>query len=129
MERVEVVQQAGDVRRIARRHTRTPEASERRAAPRLAGRVSFSAGRLEGSGLIGDLSLAGAHVVQATVSPTLGTRVRLFFATPESDHPLSASGRVTRRGATDFALKFDAVEPSLQGALLAARSAAYTPGA
>ncbi len=108
--------------RLGRRSRRQPE-SERRDAPRLPGRVRFSAGRSEGSGLIEDLSLSGAHVAEASCSPELGTRVRLFFATNESETPLYAFGTVIRRSPSSFALHFEAVEPSLQGFLLAAGSA------
>ena len=108
--------------RLGRSSRRHPD-SERRDAPRLPGRVCFSAGRSEGSGLIEDLSLSGAHVAEASCSPELGSRVRLFFATKESEAPLYAFGTVVRRGPTSFVLRFEAVEPNLQGFLLAAGSA------
>ena len=111
-----------DRNRLGRRSRRHPD-SERRDAPRLPGRVRFSAGRSEGSGLIEDLSLSGAHVAEASCSPELGTRVRLFFATNESETPLYAFGTVVRRSPASFVLRFQAVEPNLQGFLLAAGSA------
>ena len=124
MQHVEAV----DTRKRAARQSRRHPVSERRDAPRLPGRVCFSAGRLEGSGLIEDLSLSGAHVAQVDSCPELGTRVRLFFATDESETPRHATGKVIRRDDSSFALRFDVVEPSLQSFLLAAGSAAQSCG-
>lgn len=102
--------------------------SERRDAPRFPGRVHFSAGRMEGTGLIEDLSLSGANIAEADCCPALGSRVRLSFATGESQSPLYASGKVIRRRPSGFALRFEAVERSLQNFLLAVGSSGYARG-
>ncbi len=122
MERIGSVQRTADIQRRARRNVRFPNQAERRDAPRLPGRVRFSAGRQEGTGLIEDLSLSGAHIAEANWCPDLGTQVRLFFASKESERPLCAFGRVIRSTGSSFAVRFKAVEQGLQGLLLAAGS-------
>ncbi len=99
--------------------------SERRDAPRFPGRVHFSAGRMDGTGLIEDLSLSGANIAEADCCPKLGSRVRLSFATGESQSPLYASGKVIRRRPSGFALRFEAVERGLQSLLLAVGSSRH----
>ncbi len=102
--------------------------SERRDAPRLPRKVHFSTARMEGTGLIEDLSLSGANIAGTDCCPALGSRVRLSFATSDSQAPLYASGKVIRRRPFGFALRFEAVERSLQNLLLAAGSAGCARG-
>ena len=96
MERIGSVQRKTDTPRRARHYARFPNQAERRDAPRLPGRVRFSAGRQEGTGLIEDLSLSGAHIAEANWCPDPGTQVRLYFASKESERPLCAFGKVIR---------------------------------
>lgn len=88
------------------------QASERRAAPRirLLSHAYFSAGRVEGRGVLYDLSATGARIEEATSRIKPGTKIHLTFALDEHDSSVSVSAAVVRETETGFAVHF--VDPN-----------------
>lgn len=92
--------------------------ADRRGAPRASTRVFFSSGRIEGHGLIEDISLTGAQIADAERRLQPGTRVRLQFALLEGK-PIDVQGEVVRTTTTGFGVRFVNVDARLQSLLLA----------
>ena len=90
-----------------------------RSAPRAPVQVQFSAGRVDGTGVIGDLSLSGAWIAEASASPAAGTLIALFLDTGAGE-PVRATAEVVRRTAKGFAVRFPTLNPQLRDFLSAA---------
>jgi len=88
--------------------------------PRVPGSVSFSAGVIEGSGIILDISATGAHVYRPTKDLPKGAVADLFFLQPDTGRKLHAVGQVVRHTETGFAVRFLRVERELEALVLAA---------
>lgn len=97
-----------------------------RAAPRIKLSVSFSSGRLEGTGYIKDISLTGAKILllESSGQPKLETMIDLWFSIGSYKEPLPARGRVVRSSPTEFAVEFVRVDKKIQSLLLAITNAA-----
>ena len=87
---------------------------EQRSTPRLspqlypsvAGRVHFKCGGREERAVIHDISLAGAHLAEATVRLQPGERVELFFLMGANLRRIKALASVVRQTPTGFAVRF-----------------------
>jgi hypothetical protein len=107
-------------RAAAHQPTSRAAGGERRKAPRIPWEVQFSSGRLEGTGLIQDLSLSGANVMAVGPQPAPGEPARLFFSTRWSGQPLVLVAQVTRRTDCGFAVRFCDADARLKSQLIAA---------
>lgn len=66
--------------------------------------VAFSSGRLEGEGVLADLSCGGAAIEGATLCPPVGSELRIeIFVEP--DRVLQLRGAVSRHTETGFAVE------------------------
>ena len=81
---------------------------ERRGASRvrLLTHAYFAAGRVEGRGILHDLSITGACINEASPRMKPGTELRLTFALREDDLPVRIRGKVVRETETGFAVEF-----------------------
>lgn len=86
---------------------------ERRRAPRIPWEVQFSSGRLEGTGILRDLSVSGAHIMALGIQPAPGEPARLYFSTCWTEEPLVVVAKVTRRTDSGFAVRFCEADPRL----------------
>ena len=93
---------------------------ERRRAPRVPGRVRYSAGRVEGEGLIEDLSLTGLQLNDTVHRLEPGTVVELYLCVEAVGGGFLARAEVIRKSATGFAVHFTRKSSELQRVLLAA---------
>jgi len=84
------------------------------------GSVTFTAGVIEGSGIILDISATGAHVYRPTKDLPKGAVADLFFLQPDTGRKLHAVGQVVRHTETGFAVRFLRVERELEALVLAA---------
>jgi hypothetical protein len=88
------------------------------------GNVFFTAGVIQGSGIILDISATGAHVYRPTKDLPKGAVADLFFLQPDTERKLHAVGQVVRHTDTGFAVRFLRVERELEALVLAAGEAA-----
>ena len=66
--------------------------------------VAFNAGRLEGEGVLADLSASGAAIERATQRPVVGSQLRIeIFVEP--NRTLQLRGTVSRHTETGFAVE------------------------
>ena len=89
--------------------------ANRREQPRTKTRFELlcSTGRVEGHGLLGDISYSGARISETTIRPDLGTQVRLYvFVQPVS--PFEIVGNVVRHTDDGFALEYKIVDPEVK---------------
>lgn len=79
-----------------------------RASPRVRPpcRVFFSSGRLEGTGVLRDLSAAGACLEDTTSSLNIGTAVVLTLELQEDGFTVNIAGKVARQTPGGFAVEF-----------------------
>ena len=87
---------------------------ERRKNPRFRSRfdVLCSAGEMEGSGQLVNISRSGARLDNATHLPELGTKVRLYiFIQPVS--PFELAGEVVRAEDETFAIRYGNLDPEV----------------
>ena len=96
------------------------EDSDRRDAPRMPGRVHYSAGRVEGEGLIHDLSLTGARVEEVSQNLAPGTRIELYFSVGQDRVPIHAQAEVVRQSRRGFAIRFVKLDNKMKDLLFAA---------
>ncbi len=96
-----------------------------RAAPRIQLSVSFSSGRLEGTGFIQNLSLTGAQirVLGTSGQPTVNAMIDLWFSIGSYKEPVPARGRVVRSSPHGFAVEFVRLDKKIQGLLVAITNA------
>lgn len=103
-----------------RRERSRPVRVSNRDYPRVPGSVSFTAGVIQGTGTIFDISKTGAFVYMPTKSLPKGAVADLFFLQPETHRKLYAVGQVVRLEETGFAVQFLRVERELEALMLAA---------
>jgi hypothetical protein len=73
----------------------------------------YSAGRLEGTGVLQDLSYSGAHFEEVSLRPDIGLEIRAYiFIQPVS--PLELVGRVVRHSENGFAIEYKVSDPEVQ---------------
>ena len=88
---------------------------ERRQHPRFRARFDTlcSSGRSEGAGVLADISYSGARLVDSSLEPELGTKVRLYvFIQPVS--PFELVGEVVRTSPTGFAIAYQVESPEVR---------------
>ena len=88
---------------------------EQRKHPRFKARFDAlcSTGPAEGAGVISDISYSGANLVDTSVQPELGTRVRLYvFVQPIC--PFELEGEVVRHSETGFAIAYTLDSPEIR---------------
>jgi hypothetical protein len=88
--------------------------------PRVPGTVHFTAGVIQGSGTILDISATGAHIYRPTKDLPNGVVADLFFLQAGAERKLHAVGQVVRHTDTGFAVRFLRVERELEALVLAA---------
>ena len=88
--------------------------------PRVPGRVLFTAGVIEGSGIIMDISATGAQIYRPSVGLAKGAVADLFFLQPDTNRRLRAVGQVVRVTDDGFAVHFLRVERELETLVLSA---------
>jgi hypothetical protein len=89
---------------------------ERRATPRvqLLSHVFFSAGRVEGRGVLHELSKTGARVEDTSPRLKPGTTVQLTFALDQEGQPLDISATVVRETESGFGVQFAEINERLE---------------
>jgi len=88
---------------------------ERRKHPRFRARFDTlaSSGRLEGAGVLVDISYTGARLAESTLEPELGAKVRLYvFVQPVS--PFELIGEVVRTAPGGFAIAYQIESPDVR---------------
>ncbi len=93
----------------------------------MPGLVNFTAGKIEGSGLILDVSLTGAHVREASHRLEAGTKVDMYFLQEKTERRLHAVAEVMRETESGFAVRFLRVERELRCLVLSAVEKAKKP--
>jgi hypothetical protein len=88
--------------------------------PRVPGRVTFTAGVIQGSGIIMDISATGAQIYRPSTTLPKGAVADLFFLQPETNRKLRAVGQVVRLTDEGFAVHFLRVERELEQLVLSA---------
>ena len=88
--------------------------------PSVPGSVFFSAGAIQGSGTILDISTTGAHVYQPSKNVPRGVVLDMFFLQTNTKRKLHAEGEVVRKTETGFAVRFLRIERELVSLVLAA---------
>ena len=91
-----------------------------RAAPQTPIEVHFSAGRIDGTGMLEDLSLSGCQIASASACPAPGTKVELALVRTGKGEPVQALAEVVRSTAKGFAVRFQRVDQRLRDFLTAA---------
>ena len=86
--------------------------------PRVPGRVVFTAGVIEGSGIIMDISATGAQIYRPSTTLPKGAVADLFFLQPDTQRKLHAVGQVVRLTDDGFAVHFLRVERELETLVL-----------
>jgi c-di-GMP-binding flagellar brake protein YcgR len=76
--------------------------------------VFFWAGRVEGRGVLYDLSIGGARIDEAAPQMPAGTEIGLTFALREDDSPIQIRGEVVRETPDGFGVKFTEVNEQLR---------------
>ena len=73
----------------------------------------YSLGRMEGVGMLTDISYSGALFEETTVKPDIGTEVRAYvFVQPVS--PLELVGEVVRHTDNGFAIAYKDLDPEIR---------------
>ena len=73
----------------------------------------YSAGRLEGSGILADISYSGAMIVEASLRPDVGEKIRLYvFVHPVS--PFELIGNVVRHTEDGYAIEYEVLDPEVR---------------
>jgi len=88
---------------------------ERRQHPRFRARFDTlcSSGRNEGAGVLADISYSGARLVESSLEPDLGTKIRLYvFVQPVS--PFELVGEVVRTSPQGFAIAYQVESPEVR---------------
>lgn len=80
--------------------------TDRRLSPRATSLVLYSSGRIEGRGLIYDLSASGARVVDGSAALNVGAVVQLVLPDFQSLAGAPIRGRVVRLLGSGFAVEF-----------------------
>ncbi|HEY8122981.1 MAG TPA: PilZ domain-containing protein [Myxococcota bacterium] len=101
---------------------------EQRAHPRreVVGRAFWSAGRLEGSCALRNVSASGALIEKPDMQLTIGQRLEITISLGDGD-PVSLKATVVRSNAGAVAFRFERVTPALLGALSKAAEAGAGP--
>ena len=84
-----------------------------RAAPRAPVQVHFSAGRIDGTGVLEDLSMSGGRIASASACPAPGARVELVLILSGTER-VRAPAEVVRSTAKGFAVRFQRVAAELR---------------
>jgi hypothetical protein len=92
--------------------------------PRVPGRVVFTAGAIEGAGIIMDISATGAQIYRPTKMLPKGAVADLFFLQPDTQRKLHAVGQVVRLTDDGFGIQFLRVERELEQLVLNAAGSA-----
>ena len=80
----------------------------------------YSAGRVEGVGMLANISYSGALIEDIAMRPEIGTRVVLYVHLhPQSafaaETPLELAGHVVRHSSTGFAIEYeDNLDPDVR---------------
>ncbi len=100
---------------------------ERRAAPRFQGSVYFRSGRVQGTGVLHDISLTGARVVPLTISGKLEPDAPVdLWVSRDIDHgPRIAGARVVWSNDVEFAVEFETLHEWVQELLQRIRLQAH----
>jgi PilZ domain len=88
--------------------------------PRVPGRVVFTAGVIEGAGIIMDISATGAQIYRPSKMLPKGAVADLFFLQPDTQRKLHAVGQVVRLTDDGFGVQFLRVERELEQLVLSA---------
>jgi hypothetical protein len=73
----------------------------------------YSAGRLEGAGVLLDISYSGALFAETSLRPELGKTIRAYvFVQPVN--PIELVGEVVRLTDDGFAVKYELTDPELR---------------
>ncbi len=91
-----------------------------RAAPQTPIEVHFSAGRIDGTGILEDLSLSGCRIASASACPAPGTKVELALVPSGKGEPVRSTAEVVRSRPGGFAVRFQRVDVKLKDFLTAA---------
>ncbi len=86
----------------------------RRSHPRFSTKfdVLCSAGETEGAGTLVNLSRSGARLIDASHTPEIGTKVRLYvFIQPIC--PFELAGEVVRVEEDGFAIRYSNLDPEI----------------
>jgi hypothetical protein len=72
----------------------------------------YSFGRVEGDGMLADISYSGALIEGTTMQPEIGTRIVLYvhLSPPsafEATPPFELTGHVARHHSTGFAIEYE----------------------
>jgi hypothetical protein len=89
---------------------------ERRATPRvqLLSHVFFSAGRVEGRGVLHEVSKTGARIEDTSPRLKPGTKVQLTFVLDQDGQPMDISANVVRETESGFAVQFTETNERLE---------------
>ncbi len=98
------------------------ETTNRRPDNRIPIRLEafYSAGRVEGDGVLANISYSGALVEDTTIQPEIGTRVVLYvYLQPPSAFaaatPIKLAGHVVRHRSNGFAIEYkDNLDPDMR---------------
>ncbi len=96
----------------------TNKPPDNRISIRLA--VFYSSGRMEGDGVLGNISYSGALIEDTTMRPEIGTPVALYvYLKPpnafEAVTPFKLVGHVTRHTSDGFAIEYkDNLDPDVR---------------
>lgn len=73
----------------------------------------YSAGRLEGAGVLADISYHGAQIENASIQPELGKELRIYvFVQPVC--PFELRGSVVRHTPNGFAIEYETSDPEIR---------------
>ena len=100
--------------------------TEQRSAPRVSpplfagklGAANFTAGEIQGTGQVVNISMSGALLSSTTHRLEAGTEVELAFMDAETGRLYRASGHVARATKSAFAVKFSRLERELSALVL-----------
>lgn len=96
-------------------------AADRRATGRASSVIFYSSGRIEGRGIVYDVSPVGARIIDASTSLAVGALVQLLPAATGDDTVPPVRGVVVRRDASGFAVRFDPPDARFVAALTGVR--------
>ena len=88
---------------------------DKRRHPRTLTRFDalYSSGRREGAGVLADISYSGARLEQSSLTPEIGTAVRIYiFVQPVS--PFELAGRVVRHTIDGFAVECESPDSAVR---------------
>jgi len=90
-----------------------PSNRRRNARIKTSFETLYSSERLEGAGVLMDLSYEGALLQDASSKPAVGAHVRLYVFVRPVD-PFELLGSVVRHTADGFAIRFEKLDPDTQ---------------